>query len=246
MTEPQKTEPKSKPLIERKTRPLEKKPVDTRGMISIVTMLVSLAAISITLFGGAKLIYDIFDSGLDNVKNIPVKVIVLSFSFLFGWITGLVSIRGFGNRLYPTIIKIYAWGCLIATCFLYFKIILKLFDQNYTGQKFGTYLIILLGILFVIFCLHLLVEGHDLRAFSIPLLIISVIHLFVIVYRFVFTEDAGGIYYAMGDFIVFLLMITISGLMLMHIGIFSPIREQIGGVFSEKAEEPNGNGNGVK
>jgi hypothetical protein len=248
MTEPQKSQPQSKPLIERKTRPLDSKKVDTRGMLSIATMLVSLAAITIAMFGGSKLIYDILERGLDDVKNIPVKIIVLAFSFSFGWVTGLVSIRGFGNMLYPIIIKIYAWGCLVATCYLYFKIILKLFNQNYSGQKFGTYLVILLGILFVIFCLHLLVEGHDLRAFAIPLLIISVIHLFIVVYRFVFTDDTGGVYYALGDFIVFLLMITISGLMLLHIGIFSPVRDSIGGLFTPKNKETTETGkiNGVR
>jgi hypothetical protein len=242
MTSPRDSLPKTSPPVEKKKAP-PRKGVDTRGMLSIATMLVSLAAISIAMVGGAKLIYDIFEIGLDNVKNIPVKIIVLAFSFSFGWVTGLISIRGFGNLIYPIIIKIYDWGCLIATCFLYFKVILKLFDQNYTGQKFGIYLVILLGVLFVIFCLHLLVEGHDLRAYAIPLLIISVVHLFVIVYRFLFTDDAGGIYYALGDFTVFLLMITIAGLMLLHFGIFSPVRDNISGLFSPKSRESNGKGN---
>jgi hypothetical protein len=178
------------------------------------------------------------------VENVPTKLLVMAFPFLFGWITGLVSIRGFGNLIYPIIIKIYSWGCLVAACFLYFKIILKLFEHDYTGQKFGTYLMLLVGILFVLFCLHLLVDGHDLRPFAIPLLIISVIHLFVIVYRFMFTNDAGGILNALGDFLVFLLMITISGLMLMHMGIFTRVREAIGDLFAEKAVEVGGNGQG--
>jgi len=218
--------------------------VDTRGMLSIATMLVSLAAISIAMFGGVKLLYDILENGLDKVGNILVKAFVLAFPFLFGWIMGLLSIRVFGNLVYPIIIKIYSWVCLVATCFLYFEVILKMFDHDYTGQKFGTYLIIMLGTLLVLFFLHLMVEGHDLRPFAIPLLIISVVHLFVIVYYFIFTENTGGMYYALGDFIVFLLMITISGLMLVHVGIFSPLRDKLSDMFSEKAKVQNGNGNG--
>lgn len=218
--------------------------VDTRGMLSIATMLVSLAAISIAMFGGVKLLYDILENGLDKVGNILVKAFVLAFPFLFGWIMGLLSIRVFGNLVYPIIIKIYSWVCLVATCFLYFEVILKMFDHDYTGQKFGTYLIIMLGTLLVLFFLHLMVEGHDLRPFAIPLLIISVVHLFVIVYYFIFTENTGGMSYALGDFIVFLLMITISGLMLVHVGIFSPLRGKLSDMFSEKAKVQNGNGNG--
>ena len=245
MREPQKTSPR--PPLERKTRPPQKEKVDTtHGMISIATMLVSLAAISIAMFGGVKLIFDILDSGLDDMKNIPVKLVVLAFSFSFGWVTGLVSIRGFGNQIYPIIVKIYALGSLVATCFLYFKIIDKLYKQNYDAPKFGTYLIILFGVLLVLFFLHLLVEGHDLRPFAIPLLIISVIHLFLIMYHFVFDEEVKeGMFYVMCDFTVFLLMITISGLMLMHIGIVSPVREMIGGWFLPHEKVNNGDGTGV-
>jgi hypothetical protein len=245
MTTPRDLLPKTSPLVQKRKLPT-RKGVDTRGLLSIVTMLVSLAAISIAMVGGAKLIYDILEGGIDKVNNMPAKIIVLAFPFLFGWAAGLVSIRAFGNLIYPIIIKIYSWGCLLATCYLYFEVILKMFDHDYTGQKFGIYLIILLGILLVLFFLHLLVEGHDLRPFAIPLLIISVVHLFVIVYHFIFAENAGGLSYAVGDFIVFILMITISGLMLMHVGIFSRLREMLGDLFSGKAEEDNENGNGVK
>jgi hypothetical protein len=106
---------------------------------------------------------------------------------------------------------------------------------------------LLAGILFVVLCLHLLVDGQDLRPFAIPLIIISVIHLFIIVANFIFNEDAGGMLNLLGDFTVFLFMITTSGLMLMHLGIFSGVREQIGDWFSEKTveESKSGNGNGA-
>jgi hypothetical protein len=218
-------------------------------MLSLVTMLVSLAAVSIALSGGAKLIFDVFEDGLTNsLEGIPVKIGVIGFTFFFGWVLGLVSIRGFGNRIYPIVIKIYAWGCLIATGILYIKVIQKLYIHKYDSMRFGMYLAILLGVLFVLLCLHLLLDAHDLRPFAIPLLFISVLHLFVIVYHYVFDGSIDGVY-ALGDFTVFLLMITISGLMLMHIGVVSPMRETIGGWFttheSENSGKENGNGNGV-
>jgi hypothetical protein len=239
MTTPQKSMPKIHPFIERKAVPSRRNSVDTRGMLSISTMFVSMAALSVSMLGAGKLIVDIFDDGLSTaLDGILVKITVLGLSFLFGWVIGVVSIRGFGNLVYPIVIRIYAWACLVAVSILYIKIIQKLYMQKYDGMHFWAYLIILLGGLFVLLCLHLLVEGHDLRPFAIPLLIISVIQLFVIVSRYVFTENPNG-WMLFGDFTIFVLMISISALMLMHIGILSPLREQIAGIFGQRVVVEN-------
>lgn len=218
--------PKVAPFIERKSEPLQKK-VDTRGMLSIATMFVSLAALTVAMLGAVRLVIDIFDDGLNaSLSGMSIKILVLGFAFLFGWGIGLVCIRGFGNLVFPIIIKIYAWGCIIGTGILYIKVIQKLYIQAYDWTHFWAYLSLLLGGLIVLIFLHLLIEGHDLRPFALPLLLISVLHLFVIVYRYIFTADAIG-KMVFGDFAIFIVMISISGLMLMHIGILSPIREKI-------------------
>lgn len=240
MMDPQKPLPHVQPFVERKTQPPRKNGVDTRGMLSVVTMLVSLAALTVSMLGATKLIFDVFDDGLANsLDGILVKVIVLGFAFFFGWGIGLSSIRAFGNLVYPMIIKIYVWGCLAAVGILYIKVIQKLYMQAYDWLHFWAYLIMLLGGLFVLICLHLLVEGHDLRPFAIPLLIISVLHLFVIVYRYVFSHDSDG-WRVIGDFTIFIVMISISALMLMHIGILSPLRDQINGMFTNHSQNHNG------
>jgi len=108
MTTPKTPLPKTPPFFEKKKEP-SRKGVDTRGMLSIATMFVSLAALTVSMLGAAKLIFDIFDDGLKaGMEGIFVKVTVLGLAFLFGWGIGLVSIRGFGNLVYPLIIKIYA------------------------------------------------------------------------------------------------------------------------------------------
>jgi hypothetical protein len=132
---------------------------------------------------------------------------------------------------YPIIIKMFAWIVLIAVAILYIKVIQKLYMQDYDMLHFWAYLLMLLGGLFVLICLHFLVEGHDLRPFAIPLLVISVLQLFVIVYRYVFVQNPNGLM-LFGDFTVFIVMISISALMLMHIGILSPIRDLISGFFT--------------
>lgn len=239
----QKPLPHVQPFVDEKTKPRKNK-VDTRGMLSLVTMLVSLAALTVSMLGATKLVFDVFNDGLaNNLEGLLMKVVVLGVAFLFGWGIGLVSIRGFGNLVYPIIIKIYSWACLSAVGILYIKVIQKLYLQTYDMLHFWAYLVMLLGGLFVLICLHLLVEGHDLRPFAIPLLVISVVQLFVIVYRYVFTENPNG-WMLIGDFTIFIVMISLSALMLMHIGILSPLRDQIDGMFVN-GESSNHNGNGM-
>ncbi|MBM3125638.1 MAG: hypothetical protein FJZ87_11315 [Chloroflexi bacterium] len=205
--------------------------LDTRGLLSLSTMFVSLFAMSVSMFGAARLVVDIFDDGLVNaLEGIMVKVMVLALSFFFGWIMGLVSIRGFGNLVFPILIRFYAWFCLAAVGILYLKVIQKLYLQKYDGLHFWAYLIILLGGLFVLISLHLLVEGHDLRPFAIPLLVISALQLLVIVSRYVFSTNPNG-WMLVADFTIFFIMTSISALMLMHIGILSPLRDQITRLF---------------
>ncbi|MBP8047439.1 MAG: hypothetical protein KAY64_01735 [Anaerolineales bacterium] len=242
MTDPQKPLPHVQPFVERKTQPPRKNRVDTRGLLSIVTMFVSLAALTLSMLGAAKFVFDIFDDGLSNsLDGLPIKVIVLGVIFFFGWGIGLVSIRFFGNLVYPMIIKTYSWACLVAVGILYIKVIQKLYMQKYDLTHFWAYLAMLLGGLFVLICLHLLVEDHDLRPFAIPLLIISVIQLFTITIRYVFIANPNGLM-LFGDFTIFGVMISISALMLMHIGILSPLRDQINSLFTHN-RTPGKNGN---
>jgi hypothetical protein len=246
MTTPQKLLPKVPPFLERKTRPLHKNGVDTRGMLSIATMFVSLAALTVSMAGATKFVFVIFDDGLaNNLEGLLVKVTVLSLAFFFGWGIGLISVRSFGNLVYPLIIKIYAWACLGAVGILYIKVIQKLYLQKYDAMHFWAYLVMLLGGLFVLICLHLLIEDHDLRPFAIPLLIISVLQLFVIVIRYVFVENPNG-WMLFADFTIFFVMISISALMLMHIGILAPVRYFIGELFSDRqvSEKSENNENG--
>jgi hypothetical protein len=234
MPDPQKPLPHVKPFLETNIRPPRKKLVDIRGMLSIITMLVSMSALTLSMLGAAKFIFDVFGDGLDeSLDGLLVKIIVLGFTFFFGWGAGLVCIRIFGNLVYHIIIQIYAWACLFAVSVLYMKIIQKLYEQEYTRLHFWAYLLMLLGGLFVLICLHLMVEDHDLRPFAIPLLVISVFQLLAIIVRYIFAAHPNGLK-LFGDFTIFGVMISISALMLMHIGILSPLRDWVNGLFVRK------------
>jgi len=231
--------PKIPPFVEKKTRPRRNR-LDTRGLLSVATLIVSMGALTVSMGGAAKLVLDVFNDGLVNsLDGIWPKIIALGIAFVFGWIVALISIRAFGNLVYPMVIKIYAWLCLFALSALYIKIIQKLYLQRYDNAHFWAYLLMLLAGLFVLIFLHLLVEGHDLRPFAIPLMIISMVQLFVIVYRYVFTTDAIGIY-LIGDISIFVAMILISALMLMHLGMLSPLRSRIDTIFRHNGNQNKG------
>jgi hypothetical protein len=240
MATPQKPVLKTPPFIERRPEPRSHPIVDTRGLLSLTTMFVSMAALTVAMFGAGRLIIDVFDDGLSTaLEGMLVKVVVLAITFFFGWIIGLVSIRGFGNLVYPMIIKIYAWVCLMAVGILYIKVIQKLYLQRYDGMHFWAYLVLLLGGLLVLVSFHLLIENHDLRPFAIPLLVISVLQLLVIVSRYVFAENPNG-WMLFGDIAIFIMMISISAFMLMHIGILSPVRHSIGVLFDHNGNLEEG------
>jgi hypothetical protein len=247
MTTPQKPLPHVQPFLTPPEKPPRKKFVDMRGMLSIGTMVVSLAALTVSMFGATIFVLDVFRDGLDksldkDLDGVLVKLVVLGLAFLFGWGVGLVSIRGFKNLVYPLIIQIYTWACVFAIGVLYMKIIQKLYIQEYTAMRFWIYLLMLLGGLFVLICLHLLVEDHDLRPFAIPLLIISVLQLFVIIFRYVFDGSPKGIL-VFADLTVFVVMTSISALMLAHIGILEFLRYLIAELFSGW-QAPGNHGNG--
>jgi hypothetical protein len=93
---------------------------------------------------------------------------------------------------------------------------------------------VLLGGLTALISLHLLIEGHDLRPFSIPLLFICVVQLFAIIRRYIFVGAKTG--YLLSNLTIFVVMVSISALMLAHLGMLSFIRDFIDGLF-----KPNGN-----
>jgi hypothetical protein len=82
--------------------------------------------------------------------------------------------------------------------------------------------------------LHLIIEGHDLRPFAIPLLIISMIHLALIVFRYVFTVANPG--YLWTDLLFFVVMGSFGYLMLAHIGLLSPLRTQLTHYFDRNSK----------
>ncbi len=207
--------------------PSEFKPksrVSQRGMLSAVMLLLSLGALTVAMIAGAKLIFDIFSEGMaSGLAHFGAKAVVLTLTYAFGWVTGLLSIRVYSNLILPIIIRIYTWGAMAAICILYLMIIQRLYRQSYDSAHYWAYLMIVFAALSALVGLHFLIEGLDLRMYAIPLLLVCLVHLAFIVARYVFTSDAKSEYLA-ADLLFLMAMVISSGLMLAHLGILTPLR----------------------
>lgn len=205
-----------------------------RGMLSLLMMLGSVGALTFALLGGSKLILDIFGVGLMNSLNgMSTKVLVIGLSYGVGWVTAMIAIRVYGNLVLPFIINFLIWGCLIGVCALYVLILQRLYDQAYDLPHYFAYLMIVAAGLAAMVGLHLIIEDHDLRPLSIPLLIISLIQLGLIVFRYVFT--AANPAYLWKDLLFFLIMAAFAYLMLAHMGLLKPLRMQLTNYFDRNS-----------
>jgi hypothetical protein len=198
-------------------------------------LLFSVGGLTIAALAGAKLVFDILSVGLMNSLNgLPIKVIVVGLAYLVGWVTAMLAIRVYGNLVLPFIITLFIWGFLIGICSLYLLFLQRLYNQQYDEPRFIAYVAIMAAAIVGMIGLHLILEGHDLRPLSIPLLIINLIQLGLIVFRYVFTPDARSAY-LINDLLFFAGMTAFSVFMLAHIGLLRPLRVRLTNYFDRNS-----------
>ena len=216
------------------TQPRNDHKVSQRGLLSIAMLSVSMGALAISVLGFGKVIVDVFSAGLEgSLGDMGTKAIVIGLAYLVGWLTAMVAIRVYGNLILPILINWSTWGCLVGVCALYLLIMQRLYTQGYPMSHYWAYLIIMAAGLGAMVGLHLIIEDHDLRPFSIPLLIISMIQLGLIVYRYVFKHHDSN--YLWMDLLFFLGMAAVSIFMLAHIGLLEPLRKQLTNYFDRNS-----------
>ncbi len=219
------------------TQPLNGSDKAADGLLRVVMLLISLISLGIAMASmGYVALQLLFWHDVRTRENLFPIVIAIGLAYAVGWLVALVGIRLYHNLVLPIAIAIYAWATLSGVSFLYIAILVRLYEQKYPPASFFKYTILMGVALAGLIGLHLLIEGHSLRLFSIPLLLIALAHLYLIVYHYVFALDVDYIY-LVGDVLFFLGMTTVSILMLMHIGVLSRARESIDRLFDKN---PNG------
>jgi hypothetical protein len=202
----------------------------TTQSMRMITMMVGLGALSIAMIAGGKLLWEILDEGLaNNLDTIGAKLLWVAVPFVVGWIASLMSTRTMNNLVLPLIIRYFIWFTLIGILALYARVIQKLYMEAFFASHYLRYSLVFVAGFTALVGLHLLIEDHDLRPFSIPLLIMTLIHLFVAVLHYVFQE--GNPAFAIGDLVYFAGMLFIVILMGLHLGLLNPLRRSITRLF---------------
>jgi len=231
MNDPSKTSPRGIPPLPSRNG----NKVSQRGLLSLAMMLSSVGALTFALLGGARLILDIFSVGLENSLNgLGTKAFVIALAYMVGWLSAMIAIRVYSNLILPIIINFFIWGCLVGVCVLYLLVLQRLYTQGYDMLHYWAYLMIVAAGLLAMVGLHLVIDGHELRPFSVPLLIISLIHLGLIVFRYVFTGTANPTY-LWKDLLFFLGMAVFSFSMLAHVGLLKPLRTRLTNYFDRNS-----------
>jgi len=216
------------------TQPRNGHKVSQRGLFSIAMLLICMGGFGSAALGGSKLVFDTL-GGNPSDPGLGAQIIVVVLAYAVGWITAMVAIRVYGNLILPMLINWFTWGCLLAICYLYIAILQRMYAQPEELGRFFKYLVVMAGGLGGLIGLHLIVEDHDLRPFSIPLLIISLIQLGMIVFRYVFDTKNVDPGFLWKDLVFFFMMTTVSISMLAHWGILAPFRTRLTNYFDRNS-----------
>jgi len=197
-------------------------------------LLLSIGGLGFAMLGGAKMVFDLLGEQ-PNPTSIVTQAVVVGLAYVVGWGTAILAIRVYGNLILPILINWFTWGCLAAVCYLYVEILRRMYAQPDDLGRFVKYLVVMTGGLGGLLGLHLINEDHDLRVFSIPLLLLNLTHLGMIVFRYVF--DTAGVKpsFLWKDVVFFLFMTSVSLSMLSHLGLLDPLRKWITGYFDRNS-----------
>jgi len=200
--------------------------VSQRGLFSLAMLMLSIGGLGFAMLGGTKMVFDLLGEQ-PNPASIVTQAVVVGLAYGVGWATAILAIRVYGNLILPILINWFTWAFLAALCYLYIEILKRMYAQPDDIGRFIKYVVIMTGGLGGLLGLHLIIEDHDLRPFSIPLLLLNLSHLGLIVFRYVF--DTAGVKpsFLWKDVVFFLYMTVASLAMLTHLGLLTPVRRQI-------------------
>jgi hypothetical protein len=210
--------------------------VSQRGLLSIAMLILSLGAFGIAAVAATKMVFEVFgDQPTAPGMFVIVQIIVIGLAYAVGWVTALVAIRVYGNLILPILIKWCIWGCLLAVCYLYLEILKRMYGQPDDLGRFFKYLFVMAGGLGAMVGFHLIIEEHDLRPFSVPLLLISLSQLGMIVFRYVFDTADVKVGFLWKDLVFFFMMTTVAVLMLAHWGLLASVRKELTNYFDRRS-----------
>jgi hypothetical protein len=182
---------------------------------NVTTLTLSAIGLLADILGIGKVAYDVIVQG--QLADLGFKLVVLVIVFLFGIGLGVISIRGFQNTSLLVIARFYAWVYVAIVCLSYFGVALLLHRQCYNLGTYVAFVLVILAELLAVAALHVVIEEHDIRQFSIPVLTVCLVHAILVVYAYIFTAVPVSLYLA-GDLLFFTAMTLVGSAMLGDIG----------------------------
>ncbi len=218
--------------------PPSKNEVAENIALRTVMTIISSATLGLALLSGAVIAFALLAEKFISLSNpvdrdtIVYKAVPIGITYFIGWVIALISIRKLNNIILPILINVYAWLTIIGISILYIAMIFKLYGQVYVNTRFPRYMLIMVVLFIAFIGLHLLLKEHSLLFFSMPLLAINLIHLFTIVYYYVYSTQAIN-ESLWRDLFFFFEMSAVSILMLLHLGLLSIPRSFISHLFND-------------
>lgn len=199
---------------------------------NLIIMLVGWVILTITLVGGAKVLIDVLSQGFDSTSALLAKVAALSIAFIVGWFASLFSIRALHNLILPFVIRLYILFVALAIASVYLRVVSKLLFQTFVGRQYLRYSVVLIGLFLVLAGLHLLIQGHNARLFSLPVLLANLLHLVTIVAHYVFLPESTPDY-IVGDMYFFIFTLVLAVLIATNLPFLRPFQLWIDRYFPE-------------
>ena len=178
------------------------------------TLLTTLGVVTlvVTLFAGAKLIYDymvIVKDPPSSAATLFAQIISLAFLFLMGWGISIISIRVFDNPIYPLILRVAGFCISLSMVGVYSLGIVKCYAERELGLE--KYVVVMLAGYLALAAFYLLTEKADLRFMALPLVVTLGIHIFLLVIHYIFVgaKEPKFIFTDLGLMLVLLLIIRL-------------------------------------
>jgi hypothetical protein len=197
---------------------------------NLIIMLIGWIILTIALVGGAKVLLDILSQGLDNTGALWAQIAALSVAFIVGWFAALLSIRSLHNLILPFVIRLYALFISLGIAGVYLRVVSKLLLETFGRSNYLRYSIVLIGLFLVLAALHLLIEDHDARPFSVPILLAALFHLVAIVGHYVFMPNSNP-NYIVGDMYFFIFALILAVLIATNLFLVKPLQRMIDKLF---------------
>ena len=197
-------------------RPLSNQPQHSQSLllVSAILMSTSLLAFVLDFAGGVILIRDYLfssDSASDyQLGRLAAQVVSLGLVFVMAWVVALISIHVLKNAFYPLVLRLTAVFVSLTMSALYgLGIYHCYYEQSFSLFKYALVLVVCCGVLAAF---YLLTEVADLRFMSLPLIGALVVHIYSLVFHYVF-GNVKDPFFILRDLFLIILVVFLLKLM---------------------------------